>query len=48
LIIKVLQVGSPDEIAFRKAWISKAALRKRAELFSKNDYGRFLTLLADA
>ena len=43
-----MQVGSPDEIAFRKAWISKVALRERAELFSKNDYGRFLARLADA
>lgn len=43
-----MQIGSPDEIAFRKAWISKAALRERAELFSKNDYGRFLARLADA
>ena len=42
-----MQVGSPDEVAFRKSWISKAALRERAELFSKNDYGRFLTRLAD-
>lgn len=43
-----MQVGSPDEIAFRNAWISNAALRERAELFSKNDYGVFLTHLADA
>jgi glucose-1-phosphate thymidylyltransferase len=43
-----MQVGSPDEIAFRNGWISKAALHERAELFSKNDYGRFLTRLVDA
>ena len=43
-----MQIGSPDEIAFHNAWISKAALRERAELFSKNDYGRFLTRLVDA
>ena len=42
-----MQVGSPDEIAFRNAWISKAALRERAKLFSKNDYGRFLSRLVD-
>jgi hypothetical protein len=29
------------------AWISKAALRERAKLFSKNDYGRFLSRLVD-
>ena len=43
-----MQVGSPDEIAFRNGWISKAALRERAELFSKNGYGRFLTRLVGA
>jgi glucose-1-phosphate thymidylyltransferase len=43
-----MQVGSPDEIAFRNAWISKTALRERAELFSKNDYGTFLARLADS
>jgi len=43
-----MQVGSPDEIAFRNTWISKAALRERAELFSKNDYGRSLARLVDA
>jgi glucose-1-phosphate thymidylyltransferase len=42
-----MQVGSPDEMAFRNAWISKAALRERAELFRKNNYGRFLSRLVD-
>ena len=43
-----MQVGSPDEIAFRNGWITKAALHERAELFSKNDYGRFLARLVDS
>jgi len=43
-----MQVGSPDEIAFRKSWISKEELFERAKLFSKNDYGRFLALLTEA
>ena len=42
-----MHVGSPDEIAYRKKWISKTELIKRAELFSKNDYGRFLERLAN-
>ena len=42
-----MQVGSPDEIAFRNSWISKDALKERAELFSKNNYGRFLARLVD-
>lgn len=43
-----MQVGSPDEAAFRNEWISKSALRERAKLFSKNDYGAFLSRLADS
>ncbi len=43
-----MQVGSPDEIAFRNGWITKAELRERAELYSKNDYGRFLARLANS
>ena len=37
-----LQVGCPDEIAFSKGWIDHAALAARAEIFRKNDYGRYL------
>tara|TARA_B100000780_G_C21121919_1_gene454510 strand:- start:1311 stop:2183 length:873 start_codon:yes stop_codon:yes gene_type:complete len=42
-----MQVGSPDEIAFHKNWITRDELLKRAELFNKNDYGRFLARLAE-
>jgi glucose-1-phosphate thymidylyltransferase len=37
-----LQVGCPDEIAFRAGWIDQAALAARAAVFAKNDYGRYL------
>ncbi len=37
-----LQVGCPDEIAFRAGWIDHAALARRAEVFRKNDYGIYL------
>jgi len=37
-----LQVGSPDEIAFEQGWIDRAHLKKRAEVFKKNDYGKNL------
>ncbi len=37
-----LQVGCPDEIAYRAGWIDKDALAARAEVFHKNDYGRYL------
>ena len=40
-----LQVGSPDEIAFRKGWVSVDALRERAEMFAKNGYGQQLQML---
>ena len=41
-----LQVGSPDEIAYQKGWISVAKLVERAEMFGKNDYGKYLLSLA--
>jgi len=41
-----LQVGSPDEIAFRQGWIDGAALKKRAKLFGKTGYGRYLGTVA--
>ena len=40
-----LQVGSPDEIAFAEGWIDADQLKKRAEVFKKNDYGRNLARL---
>ncbi|RJE87851.1 glucose-1-phosphate thymidylyltransferase RfbA [Paracoccus onubensis] len=38
-----LQVGSLDEIAFEKGWISAAVLRERAAFFGKNEYGAYLS-----
>jgi len=40
-----LQVGSPDEIAFAKGWISRNDLAVQAELFAKNEYGNYLSEL---
>ena len=40
-----LQTGSPDEIAYTAGWIDAAALRTRADLFGKNDYGQYLRRL---
>ena len=37
------QVGCPDEIAYRLGWITHADLAARAEIFRKNDYGRYLS-----
>jgi len=41
-----LQVGSPDEIAYRAGWIDADALRARAGAFAKNAYGSYLAALA--
>lgn len=41
-----LQVGSPDEIAWRAGFISREDLLKRADTFRKNDYGRYLLGIA--
>ncbi len=38
-----LQVGCPDEIAFRAGWIDPDALAARAAIFRKNDYGIYLS-----
>jgi glucose-1-phosphate thymidylyltransferase len=34
-----MQVGSPDEIAFRQGWIDAAAFAERARVFGKSSYG---------
>lgn len=40
-----LQVGSLDEIAYDKGWISAEMLRERALLYGKNEYGAYLSNL---
>lgn len=40
-----LQVGCPDEIAYRQGWISRDDLAARAKIYSKNDYGRYLAAI---
>jgi glucose-1-phosphate thymidylyltransferase len=41
-----LQVGCPDEIAYRAGWIDRDALIKRADLYRKNAYGQYLQAIA--
>ncbi|MFG6546885.1 glucose-1-phosphate thymidylyltransferase RfbA [Sulfitobacter sp. 1A10445] len=40
-----LQTGCLEEIAFKNGWISEEALAERAEMFTKNDYGSYLSTL---
>ncbi|MBF9046485.1 glucose-1-phosphate thymidylyltransferase RfbA [Rhodobacterales bacterium LSUCC0031] len=40
-----MQIGSPDEIAFRQGWITAEELEARASLFRKNEYGKYLLSL---
>ena len=42
-----LQTGCLEELAYESGWISKEDLQKRADLFSKNDYGTYLNGLLD-
>ncbi|MEZ5714039.1 MAG: glucose-1-phosphate thymidylyltransferase RfbA [Paracoccaceae bacterium] len=42
-----LQTGCLDEIAHDLGWIDNAALEARAEMFAKNEYGRYLRRLLD-
>jgi glucose-1-phosphate thymidylyltransferase len=37
-----MQVGSPDEIAYRQGWIDHAGLAERAKVFGKSSYGAHL------
>lgn len=41
-----LQVGCPDEIAYRAGWIDRDQLKARAKIFHKNDYGKYLLSVA--
>jgi glucose-1-phosphate thymidylyltransferase len=42
-----LQIGCPEEIAFRKGFIGADALRQEARHLGKTDYGRYLMQVAD-
>ena len=37
-----LQIGSPDEIAYQRKWITKEQITARSEKFGKNSYGNYL------
>ena len=40
-----LKIGSPEEVAWRKGWISNKELEKSADLFSNSSYGKYLKKL---
>lgn len=42
-----MQICSPDEIAYRKGWITAEELSNIADKFIKTDYGKFLKDLAE-
>jgi glucose-1-phosphate thymidylyltransferase len=42
-----MQTGCPEEIAFEKGWIDRAAMAAMAEKFAKNDYGKYLKRLLE-
>ncbi|HDR27176.1 MAG TPA: glucose-1-phosphate thymidylyltransferase, partial [Rhodovulum sp.] len=42
-----LQIGAPEEIAYRQGWIDRAALMAHARTFAKTCYGAFLARLAE-
>ena len=42
-----LQVGAPDEVAYNQKWITQAELLRRAKIFKKNYYGKYLENLAN-
>ena len=42
-----LQVGSPDEVAFKLGWINSEGLKKTAKKYGKNNYGDYLLKLSE-
>jgi glucose-1-phosphate thymidylyltransferase len=42
-----LQVGCPDEISYRMGWITRDQLAVQAQIYSKNDYGRYLLAIVN-
>jgi glucose-1-phosphate thymidylyltransferase len=38
-----MQVGSPDEIAFRQGWIDRTGMERQAQVFGKSSYGAHLS-----
>jgi len=42
-----LQIACPEEIAFRRGWISADEVRRQGEALAKNDYGRYLLRLLE-
>jgi len=41
------QIGSPEEVAFQKGWVTRDDLIKEAAKYAKNNYGLYLTNLAE-
>lgn len=41
-----IRISAPEEIAYRKGWISKDKLIESAEKYGKSDYGKYLKLVA--
>lgn len=41
-----LQVGSPEEVAYKAGWITKSLLSDLAEAYGKNKYGEYLMALS--
>ena len=42
-----LQIACPEEIAYRRGWITTDELRRQGEALAKNDYGRYLLRLCE-
>jgi glucose-1-phosphate thymidylyltransferase len=41
------QIGSPEEVAFQRGWITREDLHKEAEKYAKNGYGLYLVNLTE-
>ena len=42
-----IMVSAPEEISYRKKWITKEQLQKAATTYGKSDYGRYLKMVSE-
>ncbi len=42
-----IMISAPEEISYRKKWITKEQLQKAATTYGKSDYGRYLKMVSE-
>ena len=42
-----IMISAPEEISYRKKWITKEQLQRAATTYGKSDYGRYLKMVSE-